>query len=270
MNFLLLGRGSIGRRHESILREMGHGVQSVDTNPKAGATFESIYNLMWRPILYDAMLDCTPPNVRPGWKLVTKARFIEKPLGGDWHYLTEPVQMGFCYRWAPGLAEFVAEIQQHEILSLTIIGGQHLQSWHKEDYRTRKYWGVIQDSLPHSLYIARWILGELYLIDVVASRIPRLDIDVEGVAGVLLLGLQGQPVYLQADYARSPKAFWIEAVTLGGWFRWEFAAKEAQQMYERQMQVFCDVASGKRTDDYPNLADGIAVQELLEQIQAAV
>jgi hypothetical protein len=51
------------------------------------------------------------------------------------------------------------------------------------------------------------------------------------------------------------------------WRQWEFAPKvDVEPMYWRQMEVWCKVASGERAADYPNLADGIAVQEILDEV----
>jgi hypothetical protein len=81
MNFLLLGLGSIGRRHAAILRGMGHGVTTVDPDPEAGADWLQYSHPS--EMFWDGKLDCTPPDVRaifnsPG---NFNGRFIEKPLG---------------------------------------------------------------------------------------------------------------------------------------------------------------------------------------------
>jgi predicted dehydrogenase len=267
VNFLLLGYGSIGKKHTAILRDMGHRVTTVDPDEGRDATFTE------PPLLevlesFDGVMDCTPPDVRIGWVIPAYHRFVEKPLGGSYarFRIMEPTMLGFTYRWHSRLESFVSEIQQHKIYSLLIVGGQHLQAWHKEDYRERDYWGVVLDSLPHSIYIARWILGELRLAGSVASKVSDLEIDVEDSAAALLEGPGGQTVILQGDYLRFPRSFYIEAQTSGGWYRWEFAVKEADAMYQRQMEQFVRVCQGDKASGYPNLEDGIAVQRILDAI----
>ena len=290
MNFLLFGYGSIGHRHAGILRDMGHEVTTIDPDPVTGADYQSIDYLSPNRTIdghaaeikniisqFDAVLDCTPPDVRAGWTVPARARFIEKPLGENTHPtcpVTEPTMMGFCYRYAPYLVDFINSFQGERIYSVSIVGGQWLPDWHPgEDYRERDHGtpgrgGVVLDSLPHSLYVARWMLGDLDLVGAVKGHLSELELETEDVAAVLLRSRGvGVPCYLLADYLRQPRRFYITVVHSGGTSQWEFAPKEADQMYRRQMQVFCDMCAGKRhLDEYPTLRDGIAVQWLLDQV----
>ncbi|MBU2395796.1 MAG: hypothetical protein KKH70_20870, partial [Gammaproteobacteria bacterium] len=68
-------------------------------------------------------------------------------------------------------------------------------------------------------------------------------------------------VYCLADYHREPRAFWIEAITSDGWFRWNFSASEVDAMYRRQMQAFVDGGEA------PSLGDGQAVERMLEDVR---
>jgi len=270
-NFLLLGYGSIGHRHTRTLRAMGHKVVTVDPDPEADAHFQNADGM--NMALFDGVLDCTPPDVREGWRMPAKARFIEKPLGSaqHWHYdLDSQIMMGFSYRWNHRLEYLINEVRQYSIYRAEIIGGQRLQDWHREDYKEvkRRYHGVVTDSLPHSLYIARWLIGDYTLAGAVKGKVSDLQIGVEDVAGVLLKGPQGQPVYCAADYLLDPRAFKVNIVTDKGQYYWDFAPSEADAMYWRQMEVFCRVCSGDQAGGYPNLEDGVAVQEVLDAIGA--
>ena len=127
--------------------------------------------------------------------------------------------------------------------------------------------GVIRDSLPHSLFIARWILGDLRYVGSVAAKLSGLDIRTEDTAVTLLEAPTGQPVMILADYLREPRAFYIEVVTSDGVRRWEFDPDEADAMYTRQMEIFCALCTGERRYDYPDLAEGVAVQRLLDKVK---
>jgi predicted dehydrogenase len=292
MQFLIVGYGCAGKRHAAILRDMGHEIVSVDPDPAAGADFQLHsgayleHDLTWMD--YDGILDCTPPAVR-AWDIPADCRFVEKPLGrlpfkvkqfetelGKWfglslptpHRMESPTMMGFNYHYAPGLSDFVNEVRKHAVYSVSIVGGQPLQDWHAEDYRAvrQRYRGVVTDSLPHSLYVARWLLGELELVGSVVGKLSELELGEDDVAAALLRSENGVPCYLLTDYLRAPRAFWVEAVTSGGWMRWEFAPRGAREMYVRQMEVFCRVCKGEMVDGYPDFEDGLAVQELLDKI----
>lgn len=282
MKFLLLGYGSIGTRHASILRSLGHEVLTVDPDPARGADYRSPWQGIGIP-MFDGLLDCTPPDVRAGWKVPFECRFVEKPLGiiperrtqtflgqngkGVEVDMPDYTMVGFCYHYLPSLARFVSAVKSQPLAHLLIVGGQSLQSWHKQDYRTRKYWGVATDSLPHSLYIARWILGDYALVGSCTGRFSDLEIETEDTAGVLLQSSQGVPCYCEADYLREPRLFYIEAIaTDGKRHYWEFDPSEAPEMYLRQMKVFVELCVGEDVGVYPDLQDGIAVQRVLDKV----
>jgi predicted dehydrogenase len=204
MNFLLLGLGSIGRRHAAILRRIGHSVTTVDPDPEAGADYQGPHYATHHNS-FDGVLDCTPPDVRAIWPIPARARFIEKPLGrlfpGTSVHLKN-LMMGFCYHWDESLREFVQIVKGAKIHALRIEGGQYLQDWHEEDYQSVKhrYHGVVTDSLPHSIYIARWILGDVRLAGYIAATTEHFDVDVEDCAAILLTGPKYETCYLYADY----------------------------------------------------------------------
>lgn len=277
MRFLCVGYGSIGKRHTAILRGMGHEVVALD--PRSGSDADCAEN-PWTEKLggFNGVLDCTSPDVRAGWGYPTQCRFVEKPLGGEqWreHYqewIGHPVMLGFCYRWLSSLFRFRESLTNVRIYSVQIVGGQWLPGWHpgtnyREHYHgTPGRGGVVLDSLPHSLFVARWILGDVQVVGVVTGKLSGLDIKTEDTAAVLLRAEMGQPCYLQADYLRRPRGFWIEAVTSGGVKRWDFDPAEADGMYHCQMEVFCQVCSSEKSYGYPDLAEGIAVQKLLDEV----
>jgi predicted dehydrogenase len=179
--------------------------------------------------------------------------------------------MGFCYRFLPSLQQFRESLRDVRVFSLTMLAGAWLPDWHEGDYRERYHGtpgvgGIINDSLSHSLYIARWLMGKLELVGAVTGRFGGLDIATEDTAAVLLRAATGQPVFVLADYLRRPGGSVIEAVTSGGVKVWEMNPDEAPEMYRKQAEVFVEVCEGKRAWGYPNLNDGIAVQELLDEI----
>jgi predicted dehydrogenase len=269
MNFLLLGLGPIGKRHTSILRAMGHDVTTVDPDKSMEADF-----LNWRQsgIQWDGILDCTPPNVRAAWRVrdLCKAHFVEKPLGTAlYRHEPPPIMMGFNYHWDQSLREFVQIVKGANIHRLEITGGQYLQDWHAEDYQEIKhrYRGVVTDSMPHSIYIAHWILdGFLMFGGCTKGNTSHFDIDVDDFACVLLR-CRRAACYLYADYLMQPRRFSIDAYAVRRHYHWEFCAADVDAMYQRQMEAFVKLCAGEiREGSYPDLRDGIAVQRVLNAI----
>ena len=290
MKFLLLGYGSIGTKHAGILRDMGHEVVTVDPDLERGADYQSIKDGI-DTLGCNGVLDCTPSDIREGWKAIAVYRFIEKPLGkilGDipssapYEYvmtdsgqtirisrIAKGVMMGFCYHYLPSLANFVNTLKSQPLAHLLIVGGQNLQDWHAQDYRTRRYDGVVTDSLPHSLYIARWILGNYQLVGSFTGRFSDLEIETEDTAGCLLLSDKNTPCYIEVDYLRAPRLFYIEAITSQGTrHHWEFDPAEAPEMYRLQMDAWVRLCAGENVGKYPDLQDGIEVQKILNEVLA--
>lgn len=295
--YLVVGYGSIGKRHSSILCDLGHTVVSVDPSPLAGADYKPRNTGLWSRSLgdsvfvswtneksmyengirigdFDGLLDCTPPNVRSGWRISSMPHFVEKPLGSSYPTTSDaPIMMGFVYRWLPSLQQFRESLMGVRVFSLTMLAGAWLPDWHLgEDYRERYHGtlgvgGIINDSLSHSIFIARWLMGELELVGAVTGRLGGLDISTEDTAAVLLRAATGQPVYVLADYLRKPGDSTIEAVTSGGVKVWEMNPDNADVMYRAQMSCFAEICEGKRQWGYPSLVDGVAVQMLMEEVR---
>ena len=147
----------------------------------------------------------------------------------------------------------------------------YLQDWHKEDYREvmHRYHGVATDSLPHSIFIAKWIMGSIAHEGSTTADVGGLDLNVEDTAGVLLSGPEGQPVVLTANYLQRDRGFSIRALTKKGKEKvWNFDPAHVSAMYYRQMDMFCSLCARKKIGRYPNLVDGQIVQGVLDVITA--
>ena len=285
MHFLCIGYGSIGKRHSAILRELGHTIVSVDPNPQAGSDYYWSGDMLlsheddklmcdrFSLPKIDGVIDATPPDIRAGWKIHGIPHFVEKPLGNPHPKTSDaPVQMGFCYHWLPSLQQFIEQLADVRIYSFMAVSGHDLRQWHEEDYRLRYHGdsqagGVINDCLPHSLYLVRRIFGDIEIVGCVSGRLSGLEISSLDTVALLLRSQWGTPIFVMEDYLRSPRETYCEAVTSDGTLRWEFDAKEAPQMYQRQMEVFVEICQNKRQYGFPGLRDGVAVQQILDQIK---
>ena len=247
---------------------MGHDVTTLDPAPLAGADTRSDLSLERKP--FSGVLDCTHPPRRPALKrgYNTQAYFVEKPLGNV-EQCNKPLMMGFCYYWLPSLRAFVESLQHVRICGMLVSSGQALQSFHGIDYRDRYHGtpglgGVLNDTISHFLFVARWLLGDLQLKAAVVSKLSGLDIQTEDTAALLLESPQGQPCTIWADYMRRPRATSVSVVTSESIRTWTVDTGELVQMYDEQMRVFCEICEGKRTYGYPRLTDGQAVQRILD------
>lgn len=283
MNFLVLGAGSIGSRHAAILQDMGHNVVSIDKVPRAGVftPAELADDIVQLPE-QDGVLLCTPTGTHVGAyrhlpdkvhrACLDAAFFVEKPMGEGFSVSDGALQVGFCYYYDSTLREFVKNLSYERIYHLSIVAGHDLRAWHDEPYTERYHGtpgpgGVINDSLSHSLFIARWILGDVAVLSSHYGRKSGLDLQTEDVCSVHLVGENAVSCYCVVDYLRNPREFYIEAVTTGGTMRWVHDTTQVAAMYQEQMEAFVQVCAGELRYGYPDIHAGQAVDSLLQDVR---
>ena len=150
MKFLVIGCGSIGRRHAKNLLSLGHKVIATDVSADGRKKAEAELGIKTFPSLAaalaqkpDAALVCTPPSTHI--ELAKKAllsgchAFIEKPVSDSLGGIDaleklakmkkKKVQIGYNLRFAPGLAklkELLDSGKYGKVLSGRVIFAQYL------------------------------------------------------------------------------------------------------------------------------------------------
>jgi len=219
MNVLVIGCGSIGRRHAKNLKMIGHEVIVCDINKKHVSRFAkenrfrhyTDYLIAIENERIDCAIIATPSNfhTKPAKDLANAGIniFMEKPLATTLVCIDEleaivkdkkiVFMMGQSYRFHEGLLCMKKLIDQKvagDIYSVEMFGGWYLPDWHyKEDYRqeyaarTELGGGVLLTSLSHSIDTARWIFGEIIDFKIWKGKLSNLELDVDDyVSGTLL------------------------------------------------------------------------------------
>lgn len=210
---LVLGCGSIGRRHMSNLKSLGCAVSAFDPDAQRrdwvarelGVTTVASpeEGMAARP---DAVWVCTPPAAHAAAGLHAlrscRAVFVEKPLA---HSLSEGrklvtaarrtrVAVGYQLRFHPALRWIKARLDAGSWGPLRFMRaefGQYLPDWRPwQDYR-RSYTarralggGILLDA-SHELDLIRWLGGEARTVSCLAKRLA-LPVDVEDTAAMLI------------------------------------------------------------------------------------
>lgn len=258
MNVLVVGCGSIGRRHLGNLRRLGlqqlaacdpdaarlqtaadefavHGFHSLD------AAFET-----FAP---DAVFVCTPPvgHIPQARQAIAAGAhvFIEKPLSHsleDVDTLTEEaqaagriVQVGYNLRFHPGLRRLRALVQS-EAVGPTLWGhcefGQYLPDWRPgQDYRQsytarRALGGGILLDASHELDYPIWLFGPPVDVACVAGRVSQLETDVEDCATVLLRFAGGTQIDVHVDGVQRHYVRTCRLVGTRGSLHWDYTHNE--------------------------------------------
>jgi predicted dehydrogenase len=250
---LIVGFGSIGRRHAQNLRNLRAGEISVyDTDPVRRAAAEREVDARAFDTL-EAALDaeptvvfvCTPPGSHLQIALAGAERgchlFIEKPLadrlGPPFDRLRSLVAakrlvtlVGCNLRFHHGpstLKRLLEEGVIGRVVGASLEMGQYLPDWHPgEDYRygysaSRAMGGGIVLDAIHELDYSRWLFGEVREVFGFGGKVSGLEIETEDFASILLRFASGCIAQVHLDYLQRAYSRWCRVVGEEGTLVWD-------------------------------------------------
>lgn len=239
MRALIVGMGSIGRRHADNLRAL-----------RPDATLEVVRRPDMLPAALKnkpaAALLCAPSATRLDYLLPLLEQgvpcYVEKPLvatPGDARELAaflagrEPsplIAVGCNLRMLPSLRRLRALIAEGEIgtvVRASLEAGQWLPDWrpgrdYRASYSARRAGGggVILD-LIHEIDMARWLFGEFDRVLAAAGKFSSLEIDSEDTACLVLARSTAPVVSISLDYVSRRRVRRYEVVGEKGTLVWD-------------------------------------------------
>ncbi len=255
---LVVGSGSIGRRHAQNLRKLGvEHIAVCDTDAERieplieelGVESYTDYGEALGDYEPDVVLVCTPPVYHVEQSLAAirtgAGVFVEKPLSnsveGVDDFISEAertrstVQVGYNLRFHKGMKKLIELVEEGaigKILWARAEMGQYLPDWRPwQDYR-KSYTarsdlggGIILDASHELDYIIR-IMGRPESVSCVAVKASDLEMDTEDSATILLQFGDGRHADVHVDciqrhYERSYKMVGSE-----GELYWDYSAQE--------------------------------------------
>lgn len=277
---LVVGCGSIGRRHAKNLRSLGvQHLAFCDTSSEAlkqcaqelkGQFFLDYHEALsvFKP---DFTLICTPPVFHVDEALeALRARshvFIEKPLshesGGIEVLIAEArhrdrnVQIGYNMRFHPGLKilkELIDSGKIGRVLWLNVEAGQYLPDWrpwqnYRESYSARRELGggIILDG-SHELDYICWMLGRPTEVSCRAEHLSSLELDVEDSAWIYLTFPERRRAELHLDFVQRTYTRTCKVVGEAGTALWDFGSQEVR-WFAADEQVWKSVPYQFETND---------------------
>ncbi len=209
---LIVGLGSIGRRHLAVARELEPKIEVMALRRAESAADDCTVFTSLEEALNaapDAVIVANPApmHVATAQAFVDAGKhvLIEKPLADRLDGIDEllessrrrgtVLQVGYCLRFHPSLIALkraVAEGRIGRVLSLRAEAGHYLPDWRSgADYRTgvsarRDLGGGVLLELSHETDLARWLAGQVCLVTSRCGRLGDLEIDTEDYADLLL------------------------------------------------------------------------------------
>lgn len=270
MKILVVGCGSIGKRHLANLNSLGVGnLTAYDPDQTRSREVSSRFGAETHGSLESALsgsphaaLICTPNSLHlQGAMAAARAGchlFIEKPLSHTLAGVEELISevkhrglitlIGCNFKFHPSfmkMKEILDAGSLGRILSARCQFGQYLPDWHPwEDYRktysarSELGGGILLDS--HEFDYLQWFLGPVEEVFCMASKLSALEIDTEDTAEVLLKLKGGGIAEIHLDYTQRAYQRNYEFFGEKGTLKWDF----------NDRSVRCYMADEKKWDVY--------------------
>ncbi len=217
MKCLVVGFGSIGRRHFDVLRDMGLETAIVSQHAEDGAV--SIYRT-----LSDAMQDFTPEYVvianptSEHWETMQELQacgfsgqcLVEKPLASEVVSANVEfgfsVKVGYVLRFHPLIQQARSILSGQRLVSIQSYVGQYLPDWrpgsdYRASYSARKErgGGALRD-LSHEFDYLMWFAGCWKRVAALGGRFSSLEINSDDTYCLLLETERCPAVACQVNY----------------------------------------------------------------------
>ncbi|MAF59753.1 MAG: Gfo/Idh/MocA family oxidoreductase [Candidatus Pacebacteria bacterium] len=252
-HILVVGAGSVGKRHMKNFVSLGSTVSAVDPRydrlEEASKdiplkhSFETIESALEDSREFDGVAICSPTAFHVSQsEAALKAGLpvlLEKPVAPtlvEAQRLQETLKrnkgkllLGYTYRWWPPFVEFRKRLQSGEIGTIRYVEfmmGAHLADWHpweryQEFFMSSKELGggaLLDES--HFLDLLVWLFGMPKSLFARVEKISNLEIETDDNVDILVDYANGMRVSLHLDLYRRPHERYIRAVGDGGSIEW--------------------------------------------------
>lgn len=256
---LVVGGGSIGRRHTRNLQKLGVDVAVVDQAAEVRSELAADLEVTTFAEFSEGLdsenpdivvvstpnrfhLDVAIEAARAGCHL-----FIEKPLSHEMAGVADLEAVvsernlisliGCNLRFHPEIKK-IRELLQNNIIGSVVAarieGGSYLPGWfpdtdYKESYSAREDLGggVILDYI-HEINYGRWFFGEFETVSAMAGQQSQLEIETNDVAGILAKTSGGEICEFHLDYVQREYSRSCHIIGEKGTIRWSWADEQVE------------------------------------------
>jgi len=283
MKFIVVGLGSIGKRHKNNLESLGHQVIPCHRNDDL--------NKLLNQEKTDAALICNPTSLHIAKALMAAESgvniFIEKPVSHNLDQVDKLLKLvkkkkltlmvGYNLRWQSGLRQIKEQLDKKaigKVYSVRIEAGSLLADWHpNEDHRQsysakRNLGGGVLLDLSHEIDYAVWFFGKAKKVTALLKNISELEIETEALAELTVEFESGIVASIHLDYLRKEYKRSCEIIGSQGQLRWNYIGTgptDIDETYVREIENFIQAIKGKEKP----LVTGEEAKHVLEIVEAA-
>jgi predicted dehydrogenase len=286
MRFLIVGLGSIGRRHFRNLVALGEkDIVLLRTNKStlpddelAGYPVETNIHEALKKYRPDAVIVSNPTSMHldaaiPAAELGCVI-LLEKPISHSMERFdvlraaaqanASKILVAFQFRFHPGLMrakQLISDGEIGRVISAHVHFGEYLPAWHPwEDYR-RGYaaradmGGGVVLTQCHSLDYLPWLVGRVESAWGLTGRLSDLEVDVEDTAEIGLRFVNGALGSIHLDFNQQPPSHHFNAIGTKGTLKLDLSDGNAH-IYRASPESLnistgLDIKSGGAWETYP-------------------
>lgn len=255
-HILVIGTGSVGKRHLRNFTSLGCRVSAMDplderlheaaSEVNLVTSYASFEKAIDDSVLFDGVVVASPPkyHVSQCIDIIKKGLpvFLEKPISPvlaeslNLHDILEKtpgtkVLVGYTYRWWPPLREFRNQIQSGrtgKLLHAQFVMSAHLADWHPwERYQdffmaSRDLGGGALLDESHFLDLMVWFFGMPEKVFAKVDKLSGLEIETDDNVDLLATYSDGLRVSMHLDLYGRPHEKYIIVEGEGKTLRWSF------------------------------------------------
>jgi predicted dehydrogenase len=296
MNVGVVGYGSIGARHARILSDAHHDVCVVSQRDEAPfTTYRTLKELLDSQRI-DYLIIATPTSShRQNLEEVSVSGFtgrllVEKPLLA----IAEPLPqlavtraaVGYNLRFHPTVRRLRdITMTSKQVDSASFVVGQHLADWRPaRDYRTtysahRNLGGGLLRDLSHELDLARFLFGELTLLNAEEGRSTELEADRPHEVALRASSTTCKHITISMNMIDRPATRFIEVTTGEGVIRADLLTAQLEvsgtitsDNADRDLsyRLMHQEMTSHKTCNAASFADGLATVAFIDTIEKAL
>jgi predicted dehydrogenase len=293
-HLLIVGAGSVGKRHLKNFVGLGCRVSAIDPRPDRlqeaentaplEARFPTLEDALNSHHRYEGLVICSPPKfhveaANVGLDLELPV-FLEKPVSPSAASAaplvarantgTVPVLVGYTYRWWPALGQLRLRLQSGAIgrpLHVKCVMSAHLSDWHPWE-RYQDFFmasaelggGALLDE-SHFIDLMLWFFGSPIAVWGKVERLSGLEIETDDNVDAVLEYPGALRIYVHLDLFGRPHEKFITITGEEGTLHWSFTPNQIREAHGWEPSWADTTFGGERNDMFV-----AAAQEFLQVV----